>query len=344
MDRQTVERASDRERVGGTPRSRTATRWWGLGILVALAPVLVVVSLAVAGPTAQLPVAVAIASPTASAPTRTDRPAPAPWGTARPAASPSASPTIAWTEPFNSVSHGYAIRYPLGWKSSQADGTTTSRHIRSDGSPVPPKFSIIRRTKDDLSLTEVADATFAPRSQAGWCRGGPFGRTGMPASPETFHDSVIDGHPALVRSECSFVDAVIDAGGDVLVIVLRSANRMPTGDASQFRHFMDTLEIGTLFSLYPAPAQPEGAAGHGHPDTGVGLDKSRSSPTVTAFPSDTHQAGRRDNGIDPMDRMRSRAPRSTRHHPFLDFRLPVGRRKEEQDPATDRLRNAPPPQ
>ena len=170
-----------------------------------------------------------------------------------PAASPSASPTIAWTEPFNSESHGYAIRYPLGWKSSQADGTTTSDTFEATARPFS-QLSIIRRTKDDLSLTEVADATFAPRSQAGWCRGGPFGRTGIPASPETFHDSVIDGHPALVRSECSFVDAVIDAGGDVLVIVFRSANRMPTGDASQFRHFMDTLEIGTPA---PAPTQPK---------------------------------------------------------------------------------------
>ena len=141
-----------------------------------------------------------------------------------------ASPTIAWTEPFTSESHGYAIRYPLGWKSAKRTRTATSDTFEATFRPFS-QLSIIRRTKDDRSLAEIAEATFAPRSQAGWCRGGHIRAHRIPASPETFHDSVIDGHPALVRSECSFVDAVIDVGGDVLVIVLRSANRMPTGDA-----------------------------------------------------------------------------------------------------------------
>ena len=228
-------------------------RWWAVGLMATLAVVVVVAGIAVSGSTPRVPVVVAMTSPTVGVQARTGLPAPTPLVEPSPTTSPAASPTIAWTEPFSSERYGYAIRFPPGSKSSQGDGTATWDTIQTT---VPPflHLSIIRRPKAEMSLGQVAEATFRPRSNAGRCRGGSFGSIGIPVPEQGFRDAQIDERPALVRSECGFVDAVVGAGDDVLVIILRFGRRQPTEDMSSFWLFMKTLNIEDPSARRDGPA------------------------------------------------------------------------------------------
>ncbi|HEX5012891.1 MAG TPA: hypothetical protein VFV72_01940, partial [Candidatus Limnocylindrales bacterium] len=58
------------------------------------------------------------------------------------------------------------------------------------------------------------------------------------------HELTIDGHQAAYRSECGFVDAVVDDDGDeFLAIALKSGTRKETGDVWWFERFVETLRL-----------------------------------------------------------------------------------------------------
>ena len=195
--------------------------------MATLAVVVVVAGIAVSGSTPRVPVVVAMTSPTVGVQARTGLPAPTPLVEPSPTTSPAASPTIAWTEPFSSERYGYAIRFPPGSKSSQGDGTATWDTIQTTA---PPFAAIDHPTqKDEMSLGEVAEATFRRGVRRAGAVAADSGALVSRWPENGFRDAQIDERPALVRSECGFVDAVIDAGDDVLVIILRSGTVMPTG-------------------------------------------------------------------------------------------------------------------
>jgi hypothetical protein len=64
-----------------------------------------------------------------------------------------------------------------------------------------------------------------------------------PSGPARLPGGQIDRRRALVRSECNDIDAVIDAGADVMSVALRAGERKRSGDRRTFDRFMETLEI-----------------------------------------------------------------------------------------------------
>ena len=151
------------------------------------------------------------------------------------------------TESFVSDNYGFSIRYPRGWTARQQDrpgGPDAFQGTTVDSAPSVSRLSITRREKEvGRTLQQTAYATLPHRSDPDGCHWNGPGIAFIPIAPHGFREAVIDGRPALVRSECSHVDAVIDLGQDILVVGLRSAGRTGAGDRWTFDRFMDTLEI-----------------------------------------------------------------------------------------------------
>jgi hypothetical protein len=151
-------------------------------------------------------------------------------------------PGSTWSEPFTSDRYGYSIRYPPGWIPSHLKNGSSDEFYAPE--PSKTRLSIVRRARsNDLALDEIALDVFSARSGPDGCHWNSAGIIYIPTAPQPFEEATIAGRPALVRSECGFVDAVIDDGDDVILVVLRSGTRKPTGDRWNFDRFMETLEI-----------------------------------------------------------------------------------------------------
>lgn len=159
------------------------------------------------------------------------------------ASSSSASPQVPRGEPFVSDRFGYSIRYPERWTAGRLELPPNSDRF-SAPAPSRTRLAIVRRPKPPrLSLEDIADGTFQPHNGPDGCQWNTRAFIFIPVAQGSFDGAVVDGRPALVRSECGFVDAVIDAGDEVLIVVLRSGTPKPTGDDWWFARFMATIDI-----------------------------------------------------------------------------------------------------
>ena len=158
-------------------------------------------------------------------------------------AEPVRSPGSTWTDSFASEQYGYSIRYPEGWTPGRLELPPNSDTF-SALAPSRTRLSIVRRPKPlKLSLQDIADGAFQPHAGPNGCQWNTGGFILVPVAQGSFEGAVIDGRPALVRSQCGFVDAVIDAGNEVVIVVLRSGTPKPTGDDWWFARFMETIDI-----------------------------------------------------------------------------------------------------
>ena len=179
-------------------------------------------------------------------------------GTPEPTAQP-----IAWTEAFTSARYRYSIAYPPGWR---PDPSANDFEADTFTEPAPGilQLSITRRQRaDGVSFDEQAAAWLPARHTAtGVCRWTGGGITQMTPGGDRFREATIDGRNSLVRSECSYVDAVVDLGDEALLLVLQSARHSPVGDRDTFDRFVDSLAIsdeasGPIPSPRIGPAKPE---------------------------------------------------------------------------------------
>ena len=163
-----------------------------------------------------------------------------------------------WSEPFVSERYGYSIRYPAGWRVEPAPSDTLADTITTPEPWTTTRLSIVRRSATaGATFADVAEAILPHRSQSDGCHWGGGGTIYIPGVQHKFDDVAIAGRPALVRSECSFVDAIVDLGDEVLVVILRSQKRMPTGDGYTFASFVETLAIADdVGDPLPTPASP----------------------------------------------------------------------------------------
>lgn len=184
--------------------------------------------------------------------------------TARPSGSRSPSEDISateFTQTFLSPIFRYAIRYPLSWRpegSASEHDADTFTATASTGT----RLSILRRARTpDVPFEDQAKSWLPPRHQS---TGGCFWSGGgllYVAGGDVFHEDAIDRHPALIRSECSVVDAAVDLGDEMLLLVLRSSRHMATGDRATFDDFAATLAIkiggdGPIPTPHPQRSRP----------------------------------------------------------------------------------------
>ena len=70
-----------------------------------------------------------------------------------------------------------------------------------------------------------------------------MGNTWIPAGPGSFRPVTIAKHDAVVRTECDFIEAVVDLDDRALVLVLHSGRRMPGAERSLFDQFIAGLQV-----------------------------------------------------------------------------------------------------
>jgi hypothetical protein len=168
------------------------------------------------------------------------------------APSPSTGPTE-WSETFVSERFGYSIRYPAGWHPVPTpDGSLADTITAPEPSTV--RLSIVRRpATPGATFAEMAETMLPHRAQPDGCHWAS-GIIFIPAAQATFHEMKFSGRRALVRSECSVVDAILDLGDEVLIVVLRSERHMPTGDGYTFASFASTLAVADVVDgVIPTP-------------------------------------------------------------------------------------------
>jgi hypothetical protein len=168
--------------------------------------------------------------------------------TPTPTSSPTSSPSeplasSEWTQTFLSPRFRYSITYPRGWLSAhsannhEADTFTASEAATT-------RLSILRRARiPGVPFEQQAKSWLPPRHvSTGGCRWNGSGIIYI-AGGDVFHETSIDGHPALIRSECSIVDAAVDLGDEAMLLVLRSTRHMASGDRATFDRFVESLAI-----------------------------------------------------------------------------------------------------
>jgi hypothetical protein len=147
-----------------------------------------------------------------------------------------------WSRTFRSRMHGYVLRYPRDWTVVPA----TSR-------PNPDTFEA-QRSRDRLSITvrpkppgqgldAYADALLPHHVKGDGCHWNGPGIIWVPAGPGRFEAATIADHRAVVRSECQFIEAVVDLGDDALVLVYRAGTRRPAAGRVTFDRFMAALQL-----------------------------------------------------------------------------------------------------
>jgi hypothetical protein len=157
--------------------------------------------------------------------------------------------TPAGTTLFISVMHDYTIRYPSDWRVSHAtrEGDSDMLYDAPLASPESEfKSTFVIRRRDlpaGNAIADVAEAWLpvAPVKRGECGNRQPFYGT-MPHTA-TFQEGTIAGRPALVRSECSVVDAIVDLDGEALLLTLRSRRSMDTGDDRLFNELIRGLAI-----------------------------------------------------------------------------------------------------
>ena len=144
-----------------------------------------------------------------------------------------------WSQTFRSKLHGYALRYPVDWNvvpasEARENDVFRARNARSS-------LSITVRPKPrSQELDAFADDLLPHHTEGDGCS---FGNYWTPGAKTSFKQEVIAGHPAVVRNECDFVDAVVDLDDQAMVLVLRSGNRTPSTRRPLFDLFASALDL-----------------------------------------------------------------------------------------------------
>ena len=147
---------------------------------------------------------------------------------------------------FTSTRHGYSIRYSPDWHATQSsedrlpDVLDDSVRLDAFGS----RLSIRRRPlPPGKTIWEVAQA-WLPQAplRAGECGNRLLLGNFMPRNTR-FEGATIAGRPALIRSDCGVVDAIVDVDGDAMLLVLQSGRSRQTGNTRLFVELTKSLEI-----------------------------------------------------------------------------------------------------
>jgi hypothetical protein len=143
--------------------------------------------------------------------------------------------------------HGYRISYPSAWHVQRATENTESDVIY-DGllirSRFKSKLTISRRELPaGMTIADVAKPWFplAPLKRGECGTRQPF--YGKMLRAATFEEATIAGRSALIRSECSVVDAIVDLDHEALLLRLESRRSMTTGDDRLFARLTERLQI-----------------------------------------------------------------------------------------------------
>jgi hypothetical protein len=190
------------------------------------------------GPEASIPL-------TSGGPAASSQPSRAP--VTRPSSAPTADPQVVdpdFTNLFTSTEYGYRIGYPDGWSPVAARHDDEPDRILA---PAPSGTVLsIRRSPmpADVTLLAFAEEHLRHRAQPeGYCRWATSGIIAIPTEWDTLHEITIDGHAGAYRSECGYVDAILQDGDEFLAITLASGQRKATGDVWWFERFVETLEF-----------------------------------------------------------------------------------------------------
>ena len=149
-----------------------------------------------------------------------------------------------WSRTFASRLHGYVLRYPSTWDVSPALTARAEDVFRYTGSKT--RLSITVRSKPPRRpLAQYADALVPHHVKDGGCHWSSPGIIWIPAGPERFDPVKIAGRDAVIRTECDFIEAVVDLGDHALVVTFRSAMRVRVGgpERPMFDLFMNALDV-----------------------------------------------------------------------------------------------------
>ena len=144
---------------------------------------------------------------------------------------------------FISEEHGYALRLPDGWITIAAVHPAMPDVVRA---PLPEMTSAsIHRgaISAGVDLLDFADEHLRHRVAGVGCQWKIGAVVLMPAERDSLHEIRIDGHPAAYRSECGYVDAVVQDGDEFLGITFRTGRRQTGGQAGEFVRFAENLEF-----------------------------------------------------------------------------------------------------
>jgi hypothetical protein len=237
-----VARPQDRRRIGWEWRPMQIRR--GRALVAAAAIVGIAASLSL-GPWSGRPsVAPAFTPSTTSAPGNTGQPTKP--LVERPSPSPTIEPRVgdaSLTQQFTSIRHRYTIRYPEPWTLEAAPSADEPDRIKAP----PPSTAVLSIRRSPLpggqDFLAFAEEHLRHRAEPDGCRWNAAGIIFIPTRWDTLHEITVDGHRAAYRSECGFVDAVIEDYDEFLGIALKSGNRKATGDVWWFERFVETLEF-----------------------------------------------------------------------------------------------------
>jgi hypothetical protein len=150
--------------------------------------------------------------------------------------------SVVWSQTFVSRLHGYVLKYPLEWRVSPASATGANDVYRTSRSRT--RLSITIRSKPaSQPLDQYADALLPHHAKDDGCYWNSLGIIWIPAGKGQFEANTIAGHPAVVRSECDFIEAVVDLRDHALVLSLHSGKRMPNAERTLFDLFAAALEV-----------------------------------------------------------------------------------------------------
>jgi hypothetical protein len=189
---------------------------------------------------------------TVVAPTVSDPPVStiAPRGTPATTTAPTAAPSsgIAVIDPyvmsqtFVSGQHGYQVRHPAGWTELPAASTDAPDVLRS---PDGYRFEATsREAPTGMTLDGWARANTPTRvGDQGRCISGlPWRETGR----DRWVGATIDGHEALVRAKCGFIDGVVSLGARRYSLTLQTGS--PSGARWLFDRFVETFQFVEVFT------------------------------------------------------------------------------------------------
>jgi hypothetical protein len=144
-----------------------------------------------------------------------------------------------WSQTFRSKLHGYTLRYPADWRVAPASDLAKNDVFRA-GNARSSLSVTVRPKPRSQELDAFADDLLPHHTKDNGCM---WGNYWIPGGMMSFKREVIAGHPAVVRNECDFVDAVVDLDDRALVLVLKSGNRQPTVRRPLFDLFASALMV-----------------------------------------------------------------------------------------------------
>jgi hypothetical protein len=147
-----------------------------------------------------------------------------------------------WSRTFVSKSNGYVLHYPVDWGVSPA--SPPDGHDVFQTSHSRARLSIWARSKPRRQELDVYAAALLPHHATGdGCHWSSPGIIWIPSYPQQFKPIKIAGHHAVVRTECDFIEAVVEVGDHALVLVFGSGSRKPGAGRTMFDLFTRALEV-----------------------------------------------------------------------------------------------------